>query len=77
MSTSSYGIRSALQCKDPVPSDIEISQSITPVSIAEIAAECGLLPDEFDLYGSHKAKVIDVFVHLENINPSVEAKRCR
>jgi formyltetrahydrofolate synthetase len=41
----------------PVPSDIEVSQSITPLPISQIAANCGILPDELDMYGSMKAKV--------------------
>ena len=41
----------------PVPSDIEVSQSIQPVHIAKIADAMGLLPEEYDLYGKNKAKV--------------------
>ena len=40
-----------------VPSDIEISQSVRPVSIEKIASDAGILPDELDLYGKTKAKV--------------------
>ncbi len=40
-----------------VPSDIEIAQSVEPISIDKIAAEAGILPDELDLYGKSKAKV--------------------
>ncbi len=40
-----------------VPSDIEIAQSVTPITIDRIAAEAGILPDELDLYGKNKAKV--------------------
>ena len=40
-----------------VPSDIEISQSVRPVSIEKIAFDAGILPDELDLYGKTKAKV--------------------
>jgi len=43
--------------KDPVPSDIHVSQSIEPIHIGKIAADAGILPEELDLYGSHKAKV--------------------
>ena len=43
--------------QNPVPSDIEVSQSITPINIATIAAEAGILPDELEPYGKHKAKV--------------------
>ncbi|GFR43990.1 hypothetical protein Agub_g5136 [Astrephomene gubernaculifera] len=46
-----------LPVKQPVPSDIEIAQSVEPVHIAKIAEAVGLLPEEFDLYGIHKAKV--------------------
>ncbi|EFJ51458.1 hypothetical protein VOLCADRAFT_79713 [Volvox carteri f. nagariensis] len=46
-----------LPVKQPVPSDIEIAQSVEPVHIAKIAEAVGLLPDEYDLYGTHKAKV--------------------
>lgn len=42
---------------DPVPSDIEVSQSITPINIATIAANAGILPDELEPYGKYKAKV--------------------
>jgi formyltetrahydrofolate synthetase len=41
----------------PVPSDIEIAQAATPLPIAQIAAEAGILPDELELYGKSKAKV--------------------
>jgi formyltetrahydrofolate synthetase len=40
-----------------VPSDIEIAQAATPISIERIAAEVGILPDELELYGKSKAKV--------------------
>jgi len=40
-----------------VPSDIEISQGATPISIDRIAAEVGIQPDELELYGKNKAKV--------------------
>ncbi|KXZ51232.1 hypothetical protein GPECTOR_13g719 [Gonium pectorale] len=46
-----------LPVKQPVPSDIDIAQSVQPVHIANIAEAVGLLPEEFDLYGTHKAKV--------------------
>lgn len=46
-----------LELKTPVPSDIEISQSVTPKNIAQVAAEAGLLENEYDLYGRTKAKV--------------------
>ncbi len=40
-----------------VPSDIEIAQAATPISIDQIASEAGILPEELDLYGKTKAKV--------------------
>jgi formyltetrahydrofolate synthetase len=40
-----------------VPSDIEIAQSATPLPIGELAAKAGLLPEELEYYGRHKAKV--------------------
>lgn len=49
--------RPPLQPRCPVPSDIEVSQSVQPVNIAEIAAESGVLPEELELYGNNKAKV--------------------
>lgn len=43
--------------KTPVPNDIEIAQSVEPISISKVAAEIGILPEELDLYGTDKAKV--------------------
>ncbi len=40
-----------------VPSNLEIAQAHKLEPIAEIAARYGLEPDEYDLYGKHKAKV--------------------
>lgn len=74
--------RSAIQFKNPVPSDIEISQSITPQPINFIADAAGLTPDEYDLYGKTKAKIsLDVrkrlsgqrdgnYVVMTGINPT-------
>ena len=42
---------------DPVPSDIEVSQSITPAFIGDVAERVGVLPTEYDLYGRNKAKI--------------------
>eukprot|EP00744_Colponema_vietnamica_P016234 GILI01022768.1.p1 GENE.GILI01022768.1~~GILI01022768.1.p1 ORF type:complete len:701 (+),score=221.18 GILI01022768.1:179-2104(+) len=41
----------------PVPSDIDISQSVTPLRINEIAEKAGILPDELEPYGKYKGKV--------------------
>ena len=40
-----------------VPSDIEIAQGATPLPIGELAAKVGILPEELEYYGRHKAKV--------------------
>jgi formyltetrahydrofolate synthetase len=42
---------------NPVPGDLEIAQAATAVPIDRIAHEAGILPDELELYGKHKAKV--------------------
>ncbi|KAG9404986.1 C-1-tetrahydrofolate synthase, cytoplasmic [Aphanomyces cochlioides] len=41
----------------PVPSDIEVSDSITPAHIGDIAKASGLLEDELVYFGKTKAKV--------------------
>mmetsp|Transcript_17361 Transcript_17361/g.37705 ORF Transcript_17361/g.37705 Transcript_17361/m.37705 type:complete len:657 (+) Transcript_17361:127-2097(+) len=41
----------------PVPSDITIAQSVPPHRIERIAASVGILDEELELYGKHKAKV--------------------
>lgn len=46
-----------IQPKVQVPSDIEIAQSVTPLSITEIAKDIGILPEEMELYGNYKAKI--------------------
>lgn len=46
-----------MQFRANVPSDIEVSQSITPAPIGEIAESVGVLPGEYDLYGSNKCKI--------------------
>src|SRR5579875_1633001 len=38
-------------------SDIEISNSVTPKPITEIASGLGIEPDELELYGPYKAKI--------------------
>ena len=37
--------------------DIDIAQSVEPYNITEIAAACGILEEELELYGRDKAKV--------------------
>ncbi|KAM4014526.1 C-1-tetrahydrofolate synthase, cytoplasmic [Anomaloglossus baeobatrachus] len=47
-----------LQAQTPVPSDIEISRSCVPTAISRLSEEIGLLPEEVELYGQTKAKVL-------------------
>ncbi len=52
----------------PVPSDLDIAQSMTPLPISQIAEEVGLNPEELILYGYDKAKVrLDVRERLQDI----------
>lgn len=46
-----------LDFKDPVPSDIDIAQSVTPVPISEIAQKLQISADDFEPHGTTKAKV--------------------
>jgi len=46
-----------LECKSPIPSDIEIAQAVEPKNITELAMECGIMMTEFEPYGHVKAKV--------------------
>uniref|UniRef100_A0A7S0N2S8 formate--tetrahydrofolate ligase n=1 Tax=Pyramimonas obovata TaxID=1411642 RepID=A0A7S0N2S8_9CHLO len=43
--------------KTPVPSDIDIAQAVEAVKITKIADHLGLKEDEYEQYGSQKAKV--------------------
>eukprot|EP00850_Spirogloea_muscicola_P003326 SM000013S26495 [mRNA] locus=s13:686634:690417:+ [translate_table: standard] len=47
-----------LQVVSPVPADIDIAQSLQPLPIAEVAEGAGLRPDDYELYGKTKAKVL-------------------
>jgi formate--tetrahydrofolate ligase len=74
--------QSDLVFKTPVPSDIEVSQSITPQAIGEVAEAVGILPSEYLLYGANKCKIsLDVrdrlkgntngnYVVVTGINPT-------
>lgn len=59
MATATSKAQPLLPVQDPVPSDIDIAQSIKPKHISQIA-EVGLelRPEEYELYGPTKAKVI-------------------
>eukprot|EP01117_Protostelium_nocturnum_P004752 TRINITY_DN1725_c0_g1_i1.p1 TRINITY_DN1725_c0_g1~~TRINITY_DN1725_c0_g1_i1.p1 ORF type:complete len:671 (-),score=273.56 TRINITY_DN1725_c0_g1_i1:77-2089(-) len=52
-----------LNLLDPVPSDIEISQSVKPKHVLKIAREFGIKEEEISPYGTTKAKV-----HLDILN---------
>lgn len=57
-----------LNLRTPVPSDIEIAQEVELKPIALIAEELGLLPDEIEFYGPHKAKVkLEVLDRLKHV----------
>ena len=49
--------RKLTDLKRPVPSDLDIAQSIEPLPISQIAKEAGILPEELIPYGDTKAKV--------------------
>tara|TARA_R110002050_G_scaffold260977_1_gene400857 strand:+ start:221 stop:1051 length:831 start_codon:yes stop_codon:yes gene_type:complete len=52
--------------KNPVPSDIDIAQSVDPLPITQIAERAGILPTELHPYGSNKGKVdLSVLKRLE------------
>src|SRR5690348_14006610 len=56
-----------LNLLDPVPSDIDISQSVTPKNIMKVAKESGIREDEIDLYGNTKAKIhLSILERLKN-----------
>jgi hypothetical protein len=54
---ASSDVKPLLALKTPVPADIDIAQSITPLHISAVAEKLGILPEELDLYGASKAKV--------------------
>jgi len=57
-----------IELKNPVPSDIDIARGAVLKPISLVAEELGLLPEEFELYGSHKAKVkLEVLKRLEEV----------
>lgn len=60
---SYFRMSSFLKVVSPVPSDIEVSQSVEPKHIGKIAASIGVLPEECFLYGVTKAKIS---VDIEN-----------
>ncbi|CAM0951615.1 unnamed protein product [Alopecurus aequalis] len=57
MTTPNPTIR-RLDVASPVPADIDIANGVQPLHIADIAAELGIPPEHYDLYGKYKAKVL-------------------
>eukprot|EP00123_Amoebidium_parasiticum_P018558 comp24240_c0_seq1/m.44814 comp24240_c0_seq1/g.44814 ORF comp24240_c0_seq1/g.44814 comp24240_c0_seq1/m.44814 type:complete len:932 (-) comp24240_c0_seq1:839-3634(-) len=59
-----------LECKVPVPSDIDIAKAAKPKHVSELADELRLLPSEIDFYGKYKAKlslsVVDRLKHRKD-----------
>lgn len=52
---------------NPIPSDIDVSQSIKPEKISVVAENIGVRPDEIFLYGNVKAKIsLDVKERLKH-----------
>jgi formyltetrahydrofolate synthetase len=57
-----------LELRTPVPSDIEIAQSVELKPITMIADEVGLLPEEIELHGTHEAKIkLSVLERLKDV----------
>jgi len=54
--------------KDPVPSDIEVSQSISPLPISEVAAQAGILEEELEPHGKFMGNVkLSVLERLKDV----------
>lgn len=57
-----------LRVRRPVPADLDIAQEAKLKPITQLAEELGLLPEELELYGSHKAKVrLEVLERLKDV----------
>ena len=48
---------SSLKVQWPVPSDIDIAQSVDPLHVSRVAERAGVLDHELHLYGRNKAKI--------------------
>lgn len=56
-----------IKIETPTPSDIEISRSVVPKPITQIAEDLKLYPGEFEPYGSYKGKIdLSVIERLKN-----------
>jgi formyltetrahydrofolate synthetase len=61
-----------INLRRPVPSDIEIAQEATLKPVSLIAEEVGLLPEELEMHGEHKAKVrLSVLDRLKDVPDGV------
>src|SRR5512138_2010819 len=60
-------VATPLKLIHPVPCDIEIAQNASLKPILRVAEECGILPEEIELYGPYKAKVkLDILKRLKD-----------
>jgi formate--tetrahydrofolate ligase len=66
-------VSSKIDRKSPVPKDIEIAQAAVMQPIQAIAEKAGILDDELELYGKHKAK-IDYMAVLERLKDKPDGK---
>lgn len=57
-SSTSSSVMRKLDVVSPVPSDIDIANSVQPIHISQIANHLNLTPNHYDLYGKYKAKVL-------------------
>ena len=59
-----------LELLQPVPSDIDIAQAQQPniKIVSKLAEEVGILPEELELYGNHKAKIrLEILDRLKDV----------
>ena len=64
---SSYTGRKLSNLQQPVPNDIEISQSVEPLRVTDLAKNVGILENELLPYGDTKAKVkLNILERLKN-----------
>lgn len=57
-----------IECKTPVPADIDIAQAATLRPIQDVAQDLGIHEEELELYGPYKAKVkLDVLKRYQDV----------
>jgi len=62
----------SLNRRTPVPSDLEIAQEAEMKPITQVAEELGILPQELELYGPHKAKIkLSILDRLKDVPDGV------